>query len=441
MRDAQHEKGIIVADWTQEQIDTLQKEYERLLPILEAAATRLSANLQRVTVGIQDRELVRVRIRPIRTKELDSIRRKFENKGLGAGDSIFNCGDLIGARVVCNNVADVYRFLELLREQAGIEILDVEDYIKKPRDDGYRALHVNGAIEWMKQVMQTNRVPCEIQIRTLLQDSWAELSHDDIYKKGSDLPLDLRERLVDLARIVANADDIAQRIRTRITQEVEIKGKLDRKSVSKAGLALIFRDAFGRAPSDYGMQKAINACKDSNVTLMEAVSAILLKPEFRDKVRIAYQESSGFNVDPSNEDILVSAIKAVAKDEQYALRQVRRRGRADRAEVESAWRREVLSELPESADELVSAVNDGSMSEWSMQNISDAFGALNRCDRCGTPILDEYGFIEGLSQHYNTEIEYDDLSEFFTSHELQEHYKFNGLCAACGNDYAKLMNE
>src|SRR5260370_14962601 len=85
----------------------------------------------------------------VRIKELTSLRRKAEKNGWQANEVLAVCGDLVGGRVVCNNVEDVYRFVELLREALpGTSVrIEVQDQISEPNSWGYRALHVNLTLE------------------------------------------------------------------------------------------------------------------------------------------------------------------------------------------------------------------------------------------------------------------------------------------------------
>ena len=52
--------------------------------------------------------LVRAEVRKVRIKEVPSIQRKMEGAGWDLDQGLSRCEDLIGGRVVCNNVEDVY---------------------------------------------------------------------------------------------------------------------------------------------------------------------------------------------------------------------------------------------------------------------------------------------------------------------------------------------
>lgn len=99
--------------------------------------------------------------------------------------------DLVGARIICWFHDDCYGMLNLLRESQRLKILpdSVEDYNKTPKPSGYRAIHVLADVAYdqvirrgKKHEIVAGRMTCEIQIRTLFQDAWGELTHQMHYK-------------------------------------------------------------------------------------------------------------------------------------------------------------------------------------------------------------------------------------------------------------------
>jgi putative GTP pyrophosphokinase len=133
---------------------------------------------------ISDRRLVRARLVGPNIKSVDSLRLKAERENWKDQDAISACPDMIRARLVCNNYEDVYRLVELIKEMVpfGEPEPEIQDYVKRPQDSGYRAVHVNFRLEAGGLREGFLRLGCEIQIRTLLQDAWSELSHEDITK-------------------------------------------------------------------------------------------------------------------------------------------------------------------------------------------------------------------------------------------------------------------
>ena len=134
--------------------ENIKKAYSKIKPILTQAQIKLKSLLLRVIESIEDKKLVRARLDNIRIKDSDSVKRKFQIKLGNADDieksqlSILDIKDLVGGRVVCNNIQDVYRFVELLRDiLPGDSGLEIQDYIKQPNNLGYRAIHVNIKIQ------------------------------------------------------------------------------------------------------------------------------------------------------------------------------------------------------------------------------------------------------------------------------------------------------
>ena len=80
--------------------------------------------------------------------------------------------DIAGVRVTCSFIADTYRVCDALLAQDDITVLQLKDYIKEPKPNGYRSLH---AIVQVPVFLSDGRmpVPVEVQIRTIAMDFWA----------------------------------------------------------------------------------------------------------------------------------------------------------------------------------------------------------------------------------------------------------------------------
>jgi GTP pyrophosphokinase len=244
--------------------------YKRKRPALARAEAQLRSLLEAVVGQIEDRKLVRAEFDDVRSKCLSELKSKAKRFGWSTEDAFIRCSDLVGGRVVCNNVEDVYRFEELVKEclPADSGQIERQDYIDRPKRHGYRALHLNFRLN-VSRTSDPELIPCEIQIRSRLQHAWAELSHGDIYKQ-KDLPLDLLDRVKDLSDVLAQADSTASSIRARVERIMMPRGaqpKLDRIPVD--GLAHIFKDAFG-AQADYGITRTIDLCHELGIDSLNA---------------------------------------------------------------------------------------------------------------------------------------------------------------------------
>ena len=77
--------------------------------------------------------------------------------------------DIAGVRIICSFISDIYNVAEVLKQHKDLKIVKVKDYIKHPKPNGYRSLHLIIEIP----VYLTNRVEyvkAEIQIRTIAMD-------------------------------------------------------------------------------------------------------------------------------------------------------------------------------------------------------------------------------------------------------------------------------
>ena len=142
-----------------------------------------------------------------RLKSVNSILGKLEKRGLEVSlDSIVtNLTDIAGVRVICNYVSDVYKIADLLIKQSDIKLIAKKDYIKHPKENGYRSLHLVVEVP-VYLANEKVMVPVEIQIRTIAMDFWATLEHHLRYKNDKEISDDIRNRLSDCAKSITDID-------------------------------------------------------------------------------------------------------------------------------------------------------------------------------------------------------------------------------------------
>ena len=116
-----------------------------------------------------------------------------------------NLNDVAGIRVICSFPEDVYALANALLRQDDIVLVKKKDYIKNPKDNGYRSLHLIVAVPIFlsceKRIMKV-----EIQLRTIAMDFWASLEHQLRYKKDTEFTEDMMKELYECAKISANLD-------------------------------------------------------------------------------------------------------------------------------------------------------------------------------------------------------------------------------------------
>ena len=122
-----------------------------------------------------------------RLKSTESIIKKLVRRNFPLTvDSIeANLNDIAGVRVVCSFLEDIYLLADCLLQQDDVKLIQVKDYIKNPKPNGYRSLHLIIEIPiFLKDEKKDMRV--EVQLRTIAMDFWASLDHKLSYKK--DIP-------------------------------------------------------------------------------------------------------------------------------------------------------------------------------------------------------------------------------------------------------------
>ena len=377
--------------------EELAELYEAKLPVLNEASHRLRRHLEDVLRHAGDPQIVRARLLPLRVKTLDSVSAKADGHGWSGSDAIYRCPDIVGARIVCNNVADVYRIAELVKEMhfIGDPSPSIQNYMQTPKPSGYRALHINLRVD-AGEALHYDYIGCEIQVRTLLQDAWSHLSHDDLYKKGASLPVDLQGRASDLATILGAADEVAQRVRDRIGEERPAPGTSpDLSVVATDGLAHLFAQTFGRYAPQYVLKRALQVCRRVGLTDLQSVAAALADATLRERVAGAYSEVTRWR--PSAEDIFLSIVGA-GGDSGKAVRSSRRRARKAWDEIEAVAASEAASAMPGTKAEFEAQLDE---EDLDLEVLANALGAWGECAICGATILRADALEEALCHHYD----------------------------------------
>ena len=136
-------------------------------------------------------------------------------------ENIENClSDVAGIRVICSFPEDIYTIAELLSKQDDISVLRRKDYIKHPKENGYRSLHLILEIPiFLSEEKKYMKV--EVQFRTIAMDFWASVEHKLKYKKNIKEPEKIAEQLKHCAETIADVDFRMQAIRHEIDREAE----------------------------------------------------------------------------------------------------------------------------------------------------------------------------------------------------------------------------
>ena len=152
-----------------------------------------------------------------RIKTPESIVKKLKRYGYETSieNMVRYINDIAGVRLICSFTSDIYRLAEMIGNQSDLKVLSIKDYIKNPKESGYKSYHmlVSVPIFLSDSVVDTK---VEIQIRTIAMDFWASLEHQIHYKASHEAPDCVVGELRECADIISQTDQRMQRLSKQI---------------------------------------------------------------------------------------------------------------------------------------------------------------------------------------------------------------------------------
>jgi len=194
------------------------KEFDLLMMRYDSALREVRTKLQilndELTLTTDESPISAIMAR--RKKTLSIIEKlKRQHNEMSVDSIVENLNDVAGIRVICSFVDDIYKVAKMLAQQDDITLIQVKDYIKNPKPNGYRSYHMivevpvffSNEKKWMR---------VEIQIRTVAMDFWASLEHQMKYKQDIDHATEIMAELKDCADTIAETDIRMLAIREKI---------------------------------------------------------------------------------------------------------------------------------------------------------------------------------------------------------------------------------
>lgn len=143
-----------------------------------------------------------------RIKTPESIVKKLKRYGYDTSvENMVNyINDIAGVRLICSFTSDIYRLADMIGNQSDLQVLSIKDYIKHPKESGYKSYHMLVAVPvFLSDSVVRTKV--EIQIRTIAMDFWASLEHKIYYKFEGHAPEYIRQDLRSCADMISELDD------------------------------------------------------------------------------------------------------------------------------------------------------------------------------------------------------------------------------------------
>lgn len=143
-----------------------------------------------------------------RLKTEKSIIDKLNKKGyeVTTKNMISHVHDIIGIRIVCSFLDDVYDIVDIIKSSKQFKIKEEKDYIKNPKSTGYMSYHLIVLVPiYLNETVE--HVEAEIQIRTSAMDFWASIDHKVQYKFPSEIPEEVKKEMYNCSLDIRKLDE------------------------------------------------------------------------------------------------------------------------------------------------------------------------------------------------------------------------------------------
>jgi putative GTP pyrophosphokinase len=203
--------------------------YEEQLPALETALQSLVQKMQQLLEQNGYSATIKFRVKRFEAY-FEKLRRAKLDSNTRAAKPI---GDLLALRIICPFLEDIEAIERLIA--TSFEVVETERKSEQHsfREFGYDSVHlaIRPNRKTFKIPLPGVRNSCEIQLRTILQDAWAEVEHELVYKSDISLPKEsIRRKLAALNASLTLSDLIFQEIRD-YQKEIRQYGQKRRESL------------------------------------------------------------------------------------------------------------------------------------------------------------------------------------------------------------------
>ena len=197
-----------------------------LQPLFDKYANKLSDLFKELL----EQQQIKFQAIEFRGKSITSFTDKVKREGKNYNDPIKEITDLAGVRIILYYLDDIDRIIEILNQEFEIDDKNSVDKKEELQFDqfGYLSIHKVISLRPNRSELPEWKIysdfKCEIQIRTLLQHTWASISHTLQYKNEADIPHEIRRELHRLSGLLELADEEFFKIknkRLKISSNIE----------------------------------------------------------------------------------------------------------------------------------------------------------------------------------------------------------------------------
>lgn len=246
-------------DSNRDTMNAALKSFETLIGSLLASDGKIS--ISKIEGRLKDREECLSKFTRKYRTDLEAEKTEYAIKD--------HISDLLGLRIVCLYEDELDRINDLLsREFQVLEVTDKSAQMEKTEASfGYKGLHLdlklNASRESLIEYVTYAGYAFEIQIRTVVQDSWSILDHKIKYKKS--IPSNLKRRINTLAALFELADREFRAIRDSTEDEISKEDSAYEEIKAESEQAKAVQNGEGGAPpGQYAPLNAFNFLRIAN---------------------------------------------------------------------------------------------------------------------------------------------------------------------------------
>ncbi|HSV57131.1 MAG TPA: hypothetical protein VLH39_08520, partial [Magnetospirillaceae bacterium] len=225
----------------------LEERYQRLLEPYQAALAEIANRVQRclLTTEIQLTVKSRVKVFSSWFRKRLSLLQQAHAAGRKTCPPIH---DVLALRVICPFIGDLERVETVLSQCMKVVEVERKGAERSFREFGYESTHI--LVEIPEDIRETVRgldlSIFEVQVRTILQDAWAEVEHELVYKAEFN-PFDepMKRKLAALNANLSLSDIIFQELRDyqhRLTSELDRRRRTFFRKIETSIDEPLFRD-------------------------------------------------------------------------------------------------------------------------------------------------------------------------------------------------------
>jgi len=199
----------------------LKNEYDKFAEIRQSIVTDLKEHCENLLTAIDSNPVISGRIKNFASYFAKYIR------FLKAGQKKPIITDLMGVRIICPFIEDLQAAENQINKSFNVIEREIKGHFTF-KEFGYESTHL--LIEIPDTMLEKHGYPgtniAEIQIRTILQDAWAEVEHELVYKaEFSPFDEPMKRKLAAVNASLSLADIIFQEIRSYQRKYTKEMGK------------------------------------------------------------------------------------------------------------------------------------------------------------------------------------------------------------------------